>query len=214
MRTTLLLAALTLSLLPTTEADACGDYGGDPAPQVMPISTHSGRSEPTEEFRTRSFAVLGPTDGARLRWSMLAVRSYDGTRVAPVSGAMSPRELTLVGASGSRRVTATQRVALDRHATFQAPHLALELDDARDMTFAVAGSRPVSLITLESSSNGIPGTSARTSLVIVDHTPVTEVYLGATSLGRYAGYAVGAITWDGMRFVLVEHEGAITPVRI
>ena len=218
MRTTLLLAALTLSLLPSSEVDACGDYGAEPAPQVLRVSTHGTRTSQKDAFRPRSFVVLGPTNGAGLAWTALSVSSYDYARIANVPGAALPMELTLVDETGTRTVKTTRRVALDRTFTFHTPRLAAVLEQpAGEARFAVVGTKPVSLLRLEQDGpHGfrVAGTTARTTLVDVSDRVLTEVFVGDVSQGRYPGQVVGAIRWSGKRFVLVEHEGAITPVRI
>jgi len=219
MRTPLLIAALGLvSALPSPDAEACGSYG-PPVPQVMVVSNHVARTANVES-RPRSFVVLDAAATGKLRWRPIALHSYDSTEIAAAGPLGDPLELTLVGPSSSRTVTVSRRVALKRNWRFHEPRLAAEIDDPRQtMMFAIEGSEPVTWLNLETTDESgtvqrVAGTDATATITSTEGGPATVVRVGGFQVRQVAGYTVGAIGWGGQQFVLVEHAGQITPVRI
>jgi hypothetical protein len=89
---TLLLASLTIATL-QNPADACGPY-------VV---------EPTVFQLARGYALLNEEPTETPVWRRLAPDSYDSTQIADATPLATPRTITLVGPSGTKVVTGTQR---------------------------------------------------------------------------------------------------------
>src|SRR5262245_55485810 len=109
----LLVATLAATTTLTTSiAAACGGYVKvDPAPRVLAVTTHGVMSG--ERWTNRAFVVLDESPQVDDKaWKMLAPGTYDGTRIAMLSGFYVKREFTLVGPSGTRFVKTSSRVAL------------------------------------------------------------------------------------------------------
>jgi hypothetical protein len=130
MRTLLSLAAILTSF--QTTSDACGWV--PPRLSIHRVTWHTGQ---------RAFAVLGDAPlVADTDWSQLAPSTYDNTEVAELSP-VAAHELTLVGATDTRVVSARHQVAL-RHGWQLGdggPHAALEVP-AAGFTLAIDGKLP------------------------------------------------------------------------
>ncbi|MBX3154357.1 MAG: hypothetical protein KF773_00025 [Deltaproteobacteria bacterium] len=237
---TIALASTTLlAAAPVREAGACGTY----APEVMLLSAHLGPAAPGTgtRFTRRTFALLGDRVPAHLAWSRLSPGTYDGTEIAPGS-VYGPRiELTLVGPSGARRVSATDHVYLrrtfarddaqaavevpsgdfriaiagraDEHARF------LELDGHRDATgddrLWVSHQR-VDAYNAYVSISPIRGTAYEAITVAPRNgdARITLLRTGGALANRLDGTVLGGLTTDGDTYVLVEHGGALRAVAL
>ena len=134
----LLLVSLSLVAALTTarDAEACGGY--IPEPQVLQVSSHRilGRGEQ----HTRTFVVL-PWDVVpeRLTWDQLSPQSFDSTQFARARPLAKPMTLTLLGPSGTRVVTESRRVYLDRSWKFLGKVGAIEVDVKGRFRIALEG---------------------------------------------------------------------------
>ena len=131
MRLALSLTALA-AVIPANHADACGPM---PAPHMLAISHHGHHT----------FVVLDEAAPKDANWRQLFPDSYDYTRIADAPDLEAPVELTLLGRSGTRVVTATHRVFLDDAWTVPMQrHVAFEvegLDNQDWFEVAVVGRR-------------------------------------------------------------------------
>jgi hypothetical protein len=231
----LLLAALAVSSFPSLDrADACGFE----MPQVLPLSSHSGPFR-GGAWATRTFAMLGEPVPAGVRWHMLAPRTYDSTQVADAAPLDAALTVTLVGPSGARVVSTTQRAFLAPAWGWKTPSAALEVDTGeRDARFSVAlvGSHPNATWEALDHQSGsaddvdwviAQGVTPAAGQVTVSHIPnttsdvitvmqkdsgdmITFVRRDDKVRRQIQGAAVGTLT-DRSHYLLVERDGVITP---
>lgn len=230
LRPAFLFAALALAAaLPSHDADACGPY--IPEPQVFALSSHGLTSG-----ATRTFVVLGEaTPDTSTHWRQLAPGTFDPARIVPAGRLAQPMQMTLVGPSGTRTVTARKRVYLTRTLEFSDPRTAVEIDPGRDedgFQVALAGvHRDAAWISLDAAARSsgdaawIAGQGVTTSpgahhvqrvagvdvltVLGADGQPTTLLRHGTTNYGQYPGAAIGALEVDGTRYLLVQHEGTL-----
>ena len=232
---TLLLASLSLAAALTTprDAEACGGYMPEPA--ALQLSTHSidGRGMP----ETRTFALL-PWEAVPegLTWDRLSWASFDATQIARARPLAKPLTLTLLGPAGTRVVTATQRVFLDRAWKHRAHVAAVQLDVPQGFRIALRGAhanaRWVALedrvstpalskwLAKHAAAHGKPDSVhvsriAGTAIEVVSFYSVTERRLvtllkeGEHSAGELDGMPLGAFAYNG-GLHLVLPDGAAT----
>lgn len=244
MRTTTLLTAIALAsttllaAAPAREAAACG---GLEAPEVVLLSTHLAPAAPGTgtTYTRRTFALTGDRVPAYLAWSLLAPGTYDNTEIAFGSVYGPSVELTLVGPSAARRVSATDHVYL-RHTFTRAEAQAalvvpsgdfriaiagradersrfLALDGYRDATSADAiwvSRQKVNAYNAHISISSIRGTAYEAITVVPRNGDARFTLLrrGGDFAGRPDGTVIGGLTTDGATYALVENGGAVLTI--
>ena len=231
----LLIAALAFSSVPSLTSDACGFE----EPQVLMLSSH-GVSLGGSRWATRTFAVLGDAAPVDANWRMLAPGTYDGTRIADASPLESAQTMTLVGLKGTRIVKTSDRAFLAPAWGFRTPSAVLAVDtDEVEYVVALRGKHPkaawVSLegrpatarevywvmaqgVTADNTANVYVSRVPGTVIEAITVTPkgssamVTFVRNGDNFVQRVDGSPLGSLTERNMRYVLVAHDGAVTPV--
>jgi hypothetical protein len=229
----LLIAALAFSSIPSSDSDACGFE----EPQVLMLSSH-GVSLGGSRWATRTFAVLGDAAPADANWRMLAPGTYDGTRIADASPLERAQTMTLVGRKGTRIVTTSDRSFLAPAWGFRTPSAVLAVDAGDDeYVVALRGKHPKAAFGSleERASNArdiswvkahgvtpegqvyvshLPGTTIDTITVTPKNKiqQVTFVRSGDSLMQQVDGSPLGSLTERNMRYILVAHDGAVTPV--
>lgn len=80
----------------------------------------------------RSFALLGKTTPADVKWSLIAPRTYDHSKIARAPRTEHAVTLTLVGPGGSRVVETRTQWFLDAAWGFQGVRSAIEINDNKE----------------------------------------------------------------------------------
>lgn len=223
-KTPLLLAlAAALASLAPSDTDACGYFS---APRVMLVTHHASRATARSEFVDRTFVVFPQTAPEDLAWRPLAVHSYDSTQIA-TNARTDKISLTLLGPSGTQKLSSSRHAFLKDSWDLEGTAGAIEVKGARtDAKFALAGPDfdvswvPVVDAGTTEEVTGFGRASVqrigdtRALLVSNETGPKTIVKRGDLDLGTFDGYAVGAMLWSGQRYLLVQHQGKVQPVRI
>jgi len=236
---TLLIAALAVSSFPSPDAEACGGYLAEP--RVFLMSNHG---TPTRHggWQTRMFVPLGGQAPANTIWRRLAPGTYDYARIANAPAFDQAMTMTLVGPSGTRVVSSKTRWFLDSWDPSKSGSV-LEVPVTREENFtvALAGSHDkAAWIALDSGAatrddaawviaQGVtPSDPAYVDVSNLHGTdyelvsvypkgnlqPVTFVRDRGQSLSRLDGSVLGGLTLRGATYVLVERDGAVTPVSL
>jgi hypothetical protein len=231
----LLLAALALTASHSA-ADACGPI----IPKVFLLSSHNVFDGKGDAAATRTFAMLHQpiANADKLRWTMLAPMSYDGTRIANAPKLAAPVTLTLVGDSGTQVVTATSQASIKDTWQVHTPTLALEVKAGRESQFqiAVAGSHTdlawhaiteewmvadarTQLAKLAGLDGGITVYRMGDVQIVTGWKPyqngsMTVLVRDGQVERRVMGTPLGGLDADGFSYVLVDNDGAVTPVMI
>jgi hypothetical protein len=235
---TLLIAALAVSMLPSPAAEACGDYGF--RPRVFLLSSHGVKT--ATGWETRTFAVLGNAAPADAKWSALAPRTYDHSRIAKAPALEDDLQLTLVGPAGTRIVTSRSAWFLDSAWRFRKPSHVVEVSAGdKRLTVALAGRHAdaawialddvaatrtdTDWVTAQGVTAGerpyvhvarLRGTDHETVSVQPTGQPhaITFLRTRGQQVRRLDGHVLGGISLRGERFALVERDGIVTPVSI
>lgn len=233
-------ATLTSAFAPSL-ADACGGYGGGPRlPSVFAVDEHFVTQKGTN--LRRAFVLFGRGERSdKISWTRLWPSSFDYTRIADAPDSPQLVTLTLIGPSGTLVVSSNDRTFVAD--SFRSRHelLAMEVGIGQEAQFTVAvlGSQPdakwLSTVDVTATKQttawvksqgvaaeyvdvvAIKGTKLR---VISAHQPNSKgltsfVLDGTTNLGAFSGgNPIGAIVLGTQRYVLLEEQGLITPVRV
>jgi hypothetical protein len=222
MRTFLCLAPIALAFAPP--ADACGPV----PPRVYLMSSYRHYTSHGHTL----VRLAQPVNGAPA-WQQADPMSYDSTAIAPASPLAAPMTVTLVGEHGTREVRTRDRV-LVQHDLFRAmpASVALDLGEMRvDFPIAVDGPNrdlgfvaPVRATATAADAVWLqtaekPDMITKTRIADVDTFvlwsnggPSTTVRFGDRNLGTFAGTPIGALDESGDRYLLIDHNGAITPI--
>lgn len=175
----------------------------------------------------------------QLPWQRLAPHSYDYSAMAPASDLATPMTVTLIGPTGTTVVSSKRRAFLEHTFVESKPSTALELAVPKgEFTFALAGrhedAKWIALgdqkIALKSdlawvAKQGVTpidpqyvhvaklaGTNLETVSVLAGNGAgmITLVRSGKDLYTRFDGMPVGALTFEGQRFVLMQLEGVVT----
>jgi hypothetical protein len=201
MRTLLALAAVFTSFHTTSEA--CGWQ--PPRLAVHRVTAHSVLLG-DHAWRQRAFVVLG--DAPKIddaHWQQLAPLTYDSTKIAELSALPKPREITLVGASGTRVVTSDHQVALSGgwQLGANAAHTALEVP-ASGYAIAIDGKVPgAKWHALQYTySNIVKVADLTLELKLADggYSVLSEGHVLTSGQGNF----LGVLDADGIRYFVIE----------
>jgi hypothetical protein len=234
MRTTLLIAALSLSAFTPSDAEACGSY--NPEPRVMRLSTHFLTG--FDNSGPRSFVLFGASEPtAKLAWRKLAPGTYDMTEIANDMLLANPVTLTLLGPSGTRVVSSSKHVFLSRSWNIKTTTSALDVGNVEGFTIAIEGAHAnATWIALEDTSykkakgrawvtalgvspyhagsiwvSRLKGTNVEAvSVYGKDGKTITFLKHGDKNLGRFAGSPIGAFTNAGVIKVVLADDAFVT----
>lgn len=137
MKTTLLALAASLAIAASVQpADACGGYM--PELRVFRVSSHYTRAG------GRAFVLMNKQDGTGHAFTQLEPMSYDSTSIAPLAAPAKWRwDVTLIGAEGTAKVSATKLVLMNDmltgHGANTVQAAELPLAKAHEFAIAVAG---------------------------------------------------------------------------
>lgn len=233
-------ATLTSAFAPSI-ADACGGggYGGEMLPAVFAVDDHHVTREGTDQ--RRAFILFGsgsPSDKAT--WTRLWPSSFDNTRIADAPDTTRPVTMTLIGPSGTRVVSSTDRtfiadsfrsrqqqvameIGIDRKAEFSVAVMGAQRDakwlgtsDVTSTKQTLAWLKAQGVTTANATVTKIQGTKLRVISAYQDGAPgMTSFVLdGTTTLTTAFGNPIGAIDLGAKRYVLLEQDGVITPVAV
>ncbi len=238
---TLLIAALTCSLLPSVTPDAADACGFEP-PQVFLLSPHSVPGGDGQPWHSRTFAILGEAVPSSVVWQQLAPRSYDNTMIADAPDLDRAMRLTLVGPAGTRVVASASRSFLQPAWGPTTPSAAIEIETGfrEQFTIAVVGAhKKASWVTVDrvttsdadrtwALAQGVAPDRTRIAVTRVhgsdveavstnvpgEADTVTLVRRGGHQLARVDGRAIGALSLDRRNYLLIDHDGAVSAVMI
>jgi hypothetical protein len=218
------LSLATLLSLPSTPSEACG-YG---ILSVFRIANHPMQHGP----HWRSFALLGVAKPANAtEWSLVDPSSYIPLAIAAAPELTSARRLTLVGPAGTRKVASAAGVLVSSsRETDNEPMMALDLGDTHGFEFAVTGpALGLNEVKLAQEA-GTPADEAWLAQQDLPHHDVRVAHVGDVEIlsttgitvvrsddrlvSRSDGMPVGMLASDDTKYLLVEHDHAITPVMI
>lgn len=217
---TLLLATLALASSLARPADACG-----PRP-VKAFATHSSSG--------RSFVLLGSPAPDNLTWTQMRPRSFDDSATAPAAAAPRATTITLLGETGARVITTSERIWFAPPFNRQPATSAIEIPRSQDFEVALSGdfSSATWLPFIEQAFERVDaklGLDAETSrLFSIGEAPVRLVtgwnavtgdpesilLDGKQETARLRGLAVGGMTHGGRRYLFLETPGAIRVVSL
>jgi len=232
MRLALLASLALTSQLHTLTAEACGGDFYRP-PQMFVVAAHHGRT-----FVLLDGNVTAPDT---LDWKDVP-SSYDMTKIAEAPALPAPRTLTMVGPKGTTTVASNDHVFItpewqSNHAMNALevlpsdrtqPRLAIEGEHA-SVRWTGLESVPVSLDVIAWAEHPgfspaldgrslmaekLDGTELEMITSYANGTATTYFRTGdRTPWGGYAGSPIGAVTVDGVRYVVLVNDGLVTPVR-
>jgi hypothetical protein len=225
------IVAALVSSLTAPAADACGGEV-NVAPRMFLVAHHFGRT----------FALLGGAvpETAKLDWYREDM-TYDRSAVAPAPALATAMQLTLVDDGNGRTLSTNRQVFIEPAFEAHRSMTALELPTNRRFEIAVEGKHTTAwediayhetpdyaALAWAQHPGFTPPLDGRsivmTSLGKIDLItaygadgagPSTYIRAaGSKPVGGWAGQPMGAVTVDGVRYLVLVSEGVLAPIRI